>query len=385
MIDTLTKLPNFKQLEFDLQAAKHPKLFLIDIVNFKDINIEYSDNVGDALLQKFAEALLEFSTIHTMNCYRVIDDKFVLLKDIPFELQMIENLIRSIVQFIKNQSYYYGENEFHLNAKIGISLEHFESYQKAYKALELAKEENQPFVTYSQFAINLLEENDEQKCKIIKDAINNQKILPFFQPVFTQNNTVLFCEALIRLAEEDGVQTPKFFLEAAHKKGLYPTIIKELSNILKGIKTPKSINLSFQDFNDKVLFDFLLQNYKNSYTIFELQNDIFLQQTQDISQLKTLQQNGIKICLDNVSSPKDLEKYNKGSIDFIKVHGDLIRLLPLHDKEYELTVEILAKAKELGAFTIATHINSQNCFESAKEMGFEGFQGFLFSKPTAKI
>lgn len=385
MIDTLTQLPNLQQLELDLQSMQHPKLFLLDIVDFRKINLEYSDNAGDTILQKFAQSLQDFSNIHSMTCYRAIDDKFVLLKNIPFELQMLENLIRSIIQFIKNQSYYYEDNEFNLDAKIGISLDHFESYQKAYKALELAKEENQPFVTYSQFAINLLKENDEQKCQAIKEAISNKKILPFFQPVFTNENTVLFYESLIRLAGEDGVQSPKFFLEIAHKRGLYTTIIKELSNILKEIKAPKSINLSIKDFEDTMLYEFLLGTYQNSYTIFELQNDIALQQTQDFSLFKALKQNNIKICLDNINNPNELEKYDKGMIDFVKVHGDLIRLLPLHDKEYTLTKEILEKALEINAFPIATHINSQNCFESAKEIGFKAFQGFFFSKPTSTL
>ena len=41
MIDTLTNLPNQEDLEKDLKENPHPKLFILDISNFKQINLTY--------------------------------------------------------------------------------------------------------------------------------------------------------------------------------------------------------------------------------------------------------------------------------------------------------------------------------------------------------
>lgn len=385
MQDTLTKLPGPQTLHKDLCIKKHPKLFLLDLVEFKKINLEYSDNAGDTILRKFAQALQKFAQIHDMTYYRIVDDKFALLKDIPFELQTLEKLINSILQFLKNQIYHYEGHEFNIDAKIGISLDHFESYKKAFSALKLAKEENQPFVTYSQFAIDLSEQNDEEKCQAIKQAVIDKKIFPFFHSIFSNDNTCLFDEILVRIEDSDGIQAPKFFLELAHKEGLYATIVKELSLVVRQFKTPKSLNLSVGDFENEELFDFLIQTYRNSLSIFELQNDKYLQRLQDTSLLEILQENNIGICLDNVKATDELEKYEPGLIDYVKVHGDLIRLLPLKDKEYKITQEILAKTCDLQALAIASHVNSQSSLEAAQEIGFEAFQGFLFTKPCARF
>lgn len=385
LIDTLTNIPNKKQLDQDLENAKHPKLFILDIDNFKELNIKYSDSTGDAILQKFATALQSFCELHEMSCYRVQDDEFALLKNIPFDLNILENLINAISNFIALQKYQHENNDIDINAHMGISLDHFKAFEKASKALNLAKTQNQPFVTYSQFAINLLNECDEERFKNIKKAIDEKKDSSFFQPIIDINKNTLYKEALIRIEGKDGVQSPKFFLDIAHKRGIYPTIIKEISTSLSQIKELKSINLSYHDFEDEELYEYLIDTYKDTNTIFELQNDTFLHTIVNLEKIKKLKNNNIQICIDNVQNVSDLEPFEEGLIDFVKVYGDIIRLLPLHDKEYQICLEILAKIKALNAKSIATHINSESSFHSASEMGFDYFQGFLFGKPSEKF
>lgn len=381
MIDTLTNIPNLQKLQSDLEEFKHPKLFILDIENFKQTNIQYSDNAGDIILKEFAKALESFADLHDMNYYRVQNDEFALLKNIPFDLSLLEHLIDAICKFISMQKYHYEGHIFDINAHIGISLDHYNQLEKATTALNLAKTQDQPYVTYSQFAINLLNENDEERFEHIKEAIEEKKIIPYFQPILTIDREVMFQEALIRIDGKDGVQSPKFFLDIAHKKGIYPTIIKEISALLSNVEGRKSINLSYRDFEDKKLYEYLLETYKDTDTVFELQNDKALHEIHNLGKIYELKKNNIGVCIDNVKQAHDLKPFEKGMIDFIKVHGDIIRLLPLHDKEYSICLEILRQIRNLKSKAIATHINSDSSFHTASEMGFDYFQGFLFGKP----
>lgn len=385
MRDTLTDLPNIEQLHIDLDKAKHPKLFVLDIDNFREINIQYTDSVGNFILQEFAKALQEFAAMHKMSCYRIGADEFALLQNIPFDLDVMEKILSELCKFISNQHYSNDSFCLDINAHIGICLDHFHPLKKALAALELAKKQNQPFVTYSEFATNLLNETKENIYKTIQYALEEKKILPFFQPILDINHKVLYNEVLIRLEGKDGVQSPKFFLDISHERGVYETIVKSIAFAIKNIHHPKGINLSYHDFDDENLFLYLIETFKDSACVFELQNDTYLHHIANLEKINQIKANDIKICIDNVKSPKDLECFEPHQIDYVKVHGDIIRLLPLYDKEYATCKDILAYTKMLDAKSIATHINSQTCFQVAEELLFDYFQGFLFGKPTTVL
>ena len=55
MIDKLTKIPSLGALEEAIESFSHPKLMLIDLKNFKELNLKYSDEVGDFVLKEFAK------------------------------------------------------------------------------------------------------------------------------------------------------------------------------------------------------------------------------------------------------------------------------------------------------------------------------------------
>jgi EAL domain-containing protein (putative c-di-GMP-specific phosphodiesterase class I) len=145
------------------------------------------------------------------------------------------------------------------------------------------------------------------------------------------------------------------------------------------------MNLSCNDFEDEELFTFLLETFTNSNTIFELQNDTFFQNLKDTQKLHQLKHAGIKLCLDNVQHSHEIQHIQEPLFDFLKVHGDIIRLLPLGGREYALAKEIIKICDAKKMLPIASHVNSQASFESAKEIGFKAFQGFFFGKPSVSF
>ena len=382
MIDTLTNLASKDILNKKLNHSKHPILFLIDIKDFKLINLKYTDEGGDFVLRSFAESLMVFAQKNDMMVFRVIDDEFALLKDMFFDLDMVEKLLFSLLEFISSKKYSFNDTDITIGTNIGISFDLKNSLQKASLALTLAKKENQPFISYSEFATRLLEEKNDIVSKEIKMALNNGSITPYYQRVIDLEGNEIYQEALIRLSLKESLQPPKFFLEIAKKRGFYLSIVELLSQKILSTNTAQAVNFSFEDLSDIVLFEYLLKTYKDSNVIFELQGDFQADSKQAINKLKSV---GVRICLDNLETTQILKQFDNSMVDFIKVDGNLIRLLNISEKSKSTCRDILKECQRLQCKSIASRINSNTSFEESKKLGFDYFQGFFFGKPTNKL
>jgi len=380
VIDKLTNIPSLNALNQALKEFSHPKLILIDLKNFQELNRKYSDEAGDFVLCQFAKELEKFAQTHEMRAFRVKEDEFALAKDMPFNLGAIEKLIFSLTDFIKSQNYLFNENSINIDAHFGLCLDQNNLLQKAKKALKVAQDEDQPFVTYSEFVNRLLEESSEKICDLLQKSVAIGAITPFFQKVLDANKNEVYRETLIRIVTNDSVESPKLFLDIAKKRGFYTQTIEKLIEKIVDIKEQKAINISCEDLYDEKLYALYLENFKNTNTIFELQNDEFLKDKKSESKIKELKTNGIKICLDNIDNIEDIRKID---IDFVKVKGTLIRLLHIDSSAISTCKEIISTCKEYNIKTIASHINSKSTFEEAKKLGFDYFQGFYLGEPTS--
>ncbi|MBE0492512.1 MAG: EAL domain-containing protein [Sulfurospirillum sp.] len=382
MIDTLTQIPNIKYLNERLTTAKYPNLFIIDIKDFKILNHTYGDNAGNSILTNLANSLEGFAHKYKMEHFRIENDSFALLLDQSFELSSMERIVANIGDFLQEQSCSFENETIKIQAHVGISFDHFYPLEKALKALEIAKKHDRAFMTYSEFANNLLHQSHEEIFQSIQKAVDEQKILPYYQPIVDKKNKILYEEVLMRIDGEKGIISPKIFLDIAKEKKVYFQVVQAFCKQLQTVQKPKGINLSFADFEDETLFAYLVETFAHTNTIFEIQNDASLKQVKNITKIKKIREHGIGICIDNVTCIEDLEEFAQGDIDFVKVHGNLVRLLHLVGIEYLTCKEILEACERLTCKVIATQINAQESFEASKEIGFKYFQGFLLAEPT---
>ena len=385
MIDTLTNIPSSHSLKEDLKNTKFPILFLIDIKDFKLLNLTSGDEAGNLVLKSFAKSLSNFAKKQDMSAYRIKDDEFALLKNSSFDLDVMEKIIFDLLAFVSSQKYIFEDSTIEIEANIGISFDLNNSLKKAKLALTLAQRENQPFISYSQFATKLLEEKDMDTGQKVEAAIKNNYITPYYQKVVDLHKQTIYDEVLIRITIENSIQPPKFFLETAKKRGFYTSIVRLLSEKILKTEGTKAINFSFEDLEDSELLKYLLDTYNGKNIIFELHNeDKRFRENIYPYLLKKLKHANISICLDNIVSAKVLNHIDPQEVSFVKVDGSLIRLLGISNEAKDICNQILNECKRLGCKSIATHINSQASFEEAKRMGFDYFQGFFFGKPTQK-
>ena len=385
MIDTLTKIPSRDALNETLEKTAHPKLMLIDLKEFGELNLKYSDEAGDFVLYEFAKALEKFANENEMLAFRIRDDEFALIKDMPFDLSAMEKLIYAIEAFIKEQNYTYNNNQINIDAHIGICLDQTNLLKKANKALEVAKKENQPFVTYSDFVNRLVEESEEKISVLLQQSLDNGTLMPYYQRIIDLDGNHIYNEMLLRNNIKDSIQTPKLFLTIAHKRGFYNDIVEIISKKVVQENGKKAINLSLQDLQDEELFTFLIETFKNQNTIFELQNDANLYTENFDKKLKIIKDNNIEICLDNIEKVSQINHFETSHIDYVKVSGNIIRLLNLSDESKFTCKEIISTCKEVNIRTIASNINSNSSFEETKKLGFDYYQGYFFGKHTSNF
>jgi EAL domain-containing protein (putative c-di-GMP-specific phosphodiesterase class I) len=380
MLDTLTNIPSNKALNKTLKELSHPKLILIDLKEFQAINLMYSDETGDFILCKFAKELDKFAQSNEMEAFRVEEDEFALVKDMPFDLTSMEKLIYKITDFIKIQNYNFNGHSINIDAHIGLCLDQNNLLKKAKKALKVAQNEDQPFVTYSEFVNRLLEESSEKIYNLLQKSVTMGTITPFFQKVVDISEGEIYRETLIRIITNDSIESQKLFLNIAKKRGFYTQTIKKLIEKIITIKEQKAINVSCEDLYDEELFKLYLDNFKNSNTIFEIQNDEFLKDETAILKINELKNNSIKICLDNIENTNDIERLKP---DLVKVKGNLIRLLHIDQNALFTCKEIISTCKKHNIKAIASHINSQSSYKEAKSLNFDYFQGYFLEKPNS--
>lgn len=386
MIDSLTNTLSHKALDEALLEAKQPKLFVIDIERFRTINLNFGDEGGDFVLQCFAKELLEFATSFEMQLFRVKNDQFVLLLETAFELSLMEKIILSLCEATQNKNYAFKGESIAFNAFIGISFDHFNPLEKAYKALLVAKAQQQPFATYSEFANTLMNESKEEIHKSIQEAVSSGKIILLFQSIVDTKEQALYYESLLRFESFDAMQSPMLFIKIAREKKVYSLLLSAIvKKILELLSTRPSlcigINLSASDLVDEQCFDFLRQELRGKTIRFEIHFEDETPKAEHLEALRVLKQEGFSIVLDNINSPQLLEFFDNKTVDALKINGDVIRNLSINEETKERCIRILELAHIKGFQTIATHINAKSTLELVQTLPFDFFQGYSFEQP----
>jgi len=385
MIDVLTHVASFKAYEAHLLTCHSPKLFVVDIKAFKHINLSYGDEAGNALLQHVASKLLRFASENDMALFRLRNDQFILLADMAFELSRMEKLIFSLCDVIKKQTFIYEEMPIDIEMHMGISFDHFNPLEKALKSLWVAKTEDQPFVSYSEFANSLANESEEKVEELLKEAIEHERVLLFFQGVFDVSHECYYYESLIRMDCQHGLQSPKLFLKIARERHVYDLllaqIVQKIITLSSTQRVPLALNLSSFDLLDEARVAFLKDALAHTAVILEVQ----CEDNAHVTLLKTIfprfKEVGIRIALDNVEHPDLIDAFDAGVVDVVKVHGDLIRNLFL-DEEARLTCTLILEAAHTkGAKSVATHLNAKGALTAIQTLPFDLFQGYSFEQP----
>ena len=147
---------------------------------------------------------------------------------------------------------------------------------------------------------------------MIRNAIINDKIVPFYQPIFNKDGKVLKYETLIRIQNSSEIISPSVFLEVSKRIKRYTDIEKML--IEKSFKLIKdkpsaiiSVNLSGRDMTDGDVSAFIIERLNRykiaSRVIFEILEDENIENIERIGAfIERVRRMGAKIAIDDFGS-----------------------------------------------------------------------------------
>ncbi|MCX6077647.1 MAG: EAL domain-containing protein [Campylobacterales bacterium] len=394
--DMLTGLYNRKALEAELSQIDFPHVLILDINGFKDINDVYGNDVGNTLLKDLATFLKNSRTdIHDFKIYRLGGDEFAILfddinKDVAFNIAI--KLEKNISEHI------FAIDELRLNLTVSIASNNITPIlENADLALKLIKKEHRKHVIAYKESLNLKKSVQENldTLKLIKDAVSNDKIVPFFQPIVNlQTAKIEKYEALVRLKLPDGTFLPPIkFLDTSKKTSYYHEITKIM--IEKTIKVagqfPKyrfSLNISMQDILDQEITDMLLQSLRLNPLI-SSRIDIELLEVEHLENLemvqefiKELHKFGSKILIDDFGSGySNFSYFSDLDIDIVKIDGSIVREITTNNRKLHMLRSIHKFSHGMDMQSVAEFVETKESAMLLKEIGIEYGQGYYFSKP----
>jgi len=395
--DTLTRLGNRIALREDLENYKNPIIAIIDIDEFKGINDLYGIDVGNAVLIKIANTISELSD-DDVKVYRTGSDEFITLQDCKTYTSDYEKNIKNIISRINSTSLYLEEYKLnvYVDVTVGIAHDYTDCLEKADIALREAQQGHLSYLMYTDdLSLDTKYENDIKWTEIIREAVANEKIVPYYQPIVDKDQNIIKYESLMRLIDKDKVISPFFFLDIS-KKAKYYTImmkmmIEKTFNLIKETGKEITINLSIQDIYNKQMVDYIktqliqLQIAKN--VIFEITESESINDYDKVHQfIIEVKKLGCRIAIDDFGSGYSNFSYIlKLKPDFLKIDGSLIKDIHKDESSFIITKTIAEFAQALGISTIAEYVHNEEVFEILKKLKIDAYQGFYFSEPKENL
>jgi diguanylate cyclase (GGDEF)-like protein len=412
--DPLTSLPNRNLLieNFSYKSKFIPvRIAIINIDEFKKINDCYGYKVGDKVLTTAAKIINDLLKSKPngidYRLYRLPVDEFAIATNASVNSKdFLECLDQTLMQLSNNKMQLEGFS-FFLNYTAGISMGRSESEDfsqeidgvlwQANMALRQAKDTKTQKITYKNDMILRKQlENNLSWTKKIRQAIIDNRFVPYFQPIFSSSTgDIEKYECLIRMIDKNGeVLSPYGFLDVAKNSKLYPKLtsimIEKCFNVFSKNKKNFSINISILDIEN----DETVKLIKERIAHYDIGKQLTLEILEseglaDYSLLNLfiteMRKFGCKFAIDDFGSGySNFRHILMMEIDYLKIDGGLIKNIN-HDEQNKIMVEmIVAFCKKVNIHTIAEFVSDKVIHDTVKDLGVDYLQGHYLAEPTAE-
>jgi len=397
--DQLTDLYNRKALEHKLNHISKPTILLINIDGFKNINDIYGNKIGDSLLIKISKLLvLKFSTYNNADIFRLGGDEFGIVFD-NIAKENVCDIARNLEIEISKHKFNFNELKLYISVSI-VTNNIFPIMENADLTLKLLKQNPTKRVMRYTDELNLKKSVEENMkiVEIIKDAISNDRIIPYFQPIVNlQTLKIEKYEALVRLKLKDGtILSPFKFLEISKKSSHYYEITRiMIEKVIEiAIKYPQyrfSINLSMLDILNEKLISILFRCFNKNLSVvsridIELLESEFLEDTDKVQEfIERIHSYGSKILIDDFGSGySNFSYFSELDIDIVKIDGSIVSEITDNTRKLHILKTIYQFTTEMEMVNIAEYVENREIAIILKDIGVKYAQGYYFSQPLPK-
>ena len=402
--NAITHLPNRAALIDDLSKMAEPIVILFAIDDHENLMDFYSDEIMHTLEKEVASLARSLFPIAPSQ-YRFYNTKygeFAFVIDNVLRLKLTRDLIESTCKEfytkIRQKPIRFNDYEFVVSITLGISINESSPLDNARTALKMAHKNKLSFL----FAEDVIERVHKEVgkniewIKKIKTAINNNKIVPYFQPIYNNHNdTIEKYESLIRLIDEEGeVISPFFFLEIAQKAKYYHQLTRIMFDksiaVFQNKEVEFSINLSGSDIENTELREYILKKLEAnpkiaSKIVFELLEDETFDSFDILKTfVTTVKKYGAKIAIDDFGSGySNFTRLMEYQPDILKIDGSLIKNIDNDEFSLHIVKTIKTFADQMGIKIVAEFVHSESVFNVIKELGIDYTQGYFISPPIS--
>ena len=391
----LTKLPNRIKLIEDFSKQSQQTLILIDIIGFSIINETNGYDIGDFVLKEVG-GFLSSMYGNKFNVYHLNTDLFALVTRDKTRDDIIQT-VETIKEDISKLHLITDNFNKTIETTIGVAYQSEDDVmKKAELALKEARNTGKNQIKYYSNDLKVIKQisNTNHWAPIIKNALNNDKVIAYAQPIYNiKNNTVDKYELLVRLKDDDTVYAPAHFLDAAANSGQLYNIFKFMftEGCRLAIETGSrySINISDCELHNEDLVDFIkntLQTYKvnpEQLSLEILESNAITQSEEMKEKITTLYNMGIEFVIDDFG----VQCSNFSQTEFLpvttlKIDGSFIKNLDESKNSQIIVKTIQTFAREKGLKLIAEFVCSENIYNTVKEFDIEYAQGYYLGEPA---
>ena len=404
--DSLTKLPNRMKLLVDLTKGFNGNiLILLNIDGFKEINSYFGQDAGDTILTQMGNELIaQTSRLKLGKVYKLPSDEFAIAIQGDLTREQVESVVVGIAETIKHRALFARSDEdISLDVTIGVAIidetgsSSRELLSFADMAQKLAKKERKPYLFYTP-TMQIKEEYEQNLgwIKRLKRAIEEDRVVPFFQPIVDSRTLCITkYEALVRIQEGNNFVSPSEFLKIAKKVRLYHhitnTMIDKAFAVFAPLKASVSINLSIEDILNESINSYVIQKVREcgfaERIIFEITESEGISNYAVVNDFITeVKRHGGKIALDDFGSGYSNFFYvTQLNVDFIKIDGSIISQITDNRSAHIITETIIDFASKLGIDSVAEFVADEATFRCLEGLSIDAYQGYYFGEPAQQI
>lgn len=405
--DSETGIPSNYKLREDLEKirneSEHFVMGIIHLDNFKLLNNYYGWKIGSDIYKIFANEAKKYIENTKYTIYRYNEDSLAILSSSEGTInkESLEQLSSKFVNYVNNRSFVLPEYDFEIDLIVYfvITYDAIYPFEALGLGIEEAKRSKSYNLVYDKFYVTLsYYENTIIWSRKVKNALNEDRIIPFFQPIFDNTGNIMSYECLVRLIDDNGdIITPGFFLDITRKSSLYTQITKVMFEkcflYFKGKNINFSINVNIEDFFDNTCYMYIkniLETNKDmtQYFTFELVETESINDYETFKKyiIKLKNEYNVKFAIDDFGTGySNFSHIINLNIDYLKVDGSLVKNL---DKDVNIKVvvgSIIYFAKQLNIPTIAEFVHSKDISDITRQLGFNYLQGFYLGGPQRDI
>ncbi len=387
-------------LQDKIKELKQPLLLYCKIEDYDDLENFYDADTIEELEEKFikmAPKLFPENSRFPFS-YNLGNGEFAFLKEQDSD-KPINTLLNELKEFQENVR------------KTPIKFKNYEQYVEVILSFATKKEhiiENAKMGIKKAIAKKVdiviadgLVQEMKEKAKenietliVIKDAIENRRIISYFQPIFNnKTKKVEKYESLVRIRDINGrIVPPDKFLRVAKISRYYKQITRimteKIINAIKKLDMEISLNLSEIDIEDRDTVDFILNKLNENLDVskklvIELLEDENINNQAEVKRfIKTIKSMGVKIAIDDFGSGySNFVRLLEYEPDYIKIDASLIKDIETNPNSYNI-VEVIKKfADKQGFKTVAEFVENENILRIVTELGIDYSQGYFVGKP----